>query len=33
MYFGDRMFDMIVLAATSYKPAFKHRTYVSAQCG
>ncbi len=33
MYFGDRMFDRIVLAATSYKPTFKHRTYASAQCG
>lgn len=33
MYFGDRMFDRIVLAATSYKPTFKHRTYASVQCG
>ena len=29
MYFGDRMFDRIVLAATSYSPTFKHRTYGS----
>ena len=33
MYFGYRMFDRIVLAATSYKPTFMHRTYASAQCG
>ena len=33
MYFGDRMFDRIVLAATSYKPSFKHRTYGLEQCG
>lgn len=33
MYFGDRMFDRIVLAATSYRPSFKHRTYGSEQCG
>ena len=34
MYFGDRMFDRIVLAATTYRPSFKHRTYGSSvDCG
>lgn len=33
MHFGDGMFDRIVLAATSYKPTFKHRTYSLVQCG
>ena len=29
IYFGDRMFDRIVLAAASYRPSFKHRIYGS----
>lgn len=33
-YFGDAMFDRIVLAASYYRPTFKHRTYgSSAKCG
>lgn len=34
-YFGDRVFDRLVIAAISYKPAFEHRMYgsVSPKCG
>jgi len=26
-YFGDRLFDRLLIAATAYEPAFKHRVY------
>ncbi|MBR6367154.1 MAG: IS1595 family transposase, partial [Bacteroidaceae bacterium] len=33
-YFGDRMFDRLVIAAVSYKPTFEHKLYNSrANCG
>lgn len=34
-YFGDRVFDRLIIAAISYKPAFEHRMYgsVSPKCG
>lgn len=34
-YFGDRVFDRLVIAAVSYKPNFEHRMYgyVSPKCG
>ena len=34
-YFGDKVFDRLVIAAISYKPAFEHRMYgsVSLKCG
>jgi len=34
MYFGDRLFDRLMVASISYKPAFQHRTYrQSVKCG
>ena len=34
MYFGDRTFDRLVVAAVAYKPTFKHRPYNSSPlCG
>ena len=33
-YFGDRMFDRLVIAAVSYKPTFEHKLYNGrANCG
>ena len=35
-YFGDRVFDRLVVAAASYKPTFAHRLYnknLCATCG
>ena len=35
-YFGDRVFDRLMVAAASYKPTFAHRLYnknLSATCG
>ena len=32
-YFGDRVFDRLVIAAASYKPTFEHRLYNRNLCG
>lgn len=34
-YFGDRVFDRLIIAAVSYRPTFEHRMYgsVSPKCG
>ena len=31
-YFGDRVFDSLMIAATSYKPTFAHRLYNKNLC-
>ncbi|MBQ3733972.1 MAG: IS1595 family transposase, partial [Bacteroidales bacterium] len=34
MYFGDRLFDRLMLASISYKPTFTHRRYgAGGECG
>ena len=37
MYFGDKIFDRLMIAAVTYKPDFEHKIYnkknSSAKCG